>query len=226
VAPSASSRRFALIAIVVAYLEIALWTRGRTQLIWSLIAAAWIVGTTVQQRRHPRDLGIAGRGFAALAWIIPASLAVCAAMIVIAWKLGTLHDLYGPNPVLYHSAGYLVWALEQEFILQSFFFLNLEELGGNRLRTAVIATVLFASAHVPNPVLVAATLVVGFCFTQLFRSYRNIYALGIAHGLLGLTLALTVPNDIHHHMRVGIGYLTYTPNRSTVSPPLLGFPHR
>jgi membrane protease YdiL (CAAX protease family) len=222
------SRRFALIAVVTAYalIEIALWTRGRTQLVWSLIAATWIIWTIVHQRRPPRDLGIGGRGFAASAWVIPASLAVCGAMMFTAWKLGTLHDLYGPNPVLYHSAGYLIWALEQEFILQSFFYLNLEELAGNRLRSAMIATVLFASAHIPNPVLVAATLAAGICFTQLFRRYRNIYALGIAHGLLGLTLALSVPNDVHHHMRVGIGYLRYHPNPSAAAPPFLGLPQR
>ena len=224
----ASPSRSPLLAVVVAYgmIEIALWTRGRTQVVWSLIAAAWIIWTTVHQRRHPRELGIAGRGFAPSVWIIPASLAVCAAMVFVAWKLGTLHDLYGPNPVLYHSVGYFVWALEQEFILQSFFYLNLEELTGNRLRSAVIATVLFASAHIPNPVLVAATMVISLCFTQLFRRYRNIYALGVAHGLLGLTLALTVPNDVHHHMRVGIGYLRYHPNPSAPAPPFLGLPRR
>jgi membrane protease YdiL (CAAX protease family) len=86
--------------------------------------------------------------------------------------------------------------------------------------------VLFASAHIPNPVLVVATLAVGICFTQLFRRYRNIWGLGIAHGLLGLALTLSVPNDVHHHMRVGIGYLRYHPSPNTPAPPILGLPHR
>lgn len=222
-------RRRALIAILVAYIliEIALWTRGRTQLVWSLIAAAWILWSTFGwQKRGAHQLGIGGSGFRASWWVIPASIAVCAAMLLTSWRLGALHDLYGPNPVLYHSAGYVIWAAEQEFILQSFFYVNLEELMGDRLRSAVAATLLFASAHIPNPVLVAATLAVGICFTQLFRRYRNIWALGIAHGLLGLALALSVPNDVHHHMRVGIGYLRYRPNPSMPKPPILGLPQR
>lgn len=224
-----TSRRSALVAIVVAYvlIEIALWTRGRTQLAWSLVAGFWIIWATFRrQRRTARELGLTGRGFARSAWIIPVSVLACALMFVVSWRLGTLHDLYGPNPVLYHSAGYLVWAVEQEFILQSFFYLNLEDLLGNRLSAAVAATALFASAHIPNPVLVAATLALGICFTQLFRRYRNIWALGIAHGLLGLALALSVPNDVHHHMRVGIGYLRYRPNPSAPKPPMLGLPER
>jgi membrane protease YdiL (CAAX protease family) len=222
------SRRFALLAITVAYvlIEVALWTRGRTQLVWSLIAAAWIVWTVVHQRRTARQLGIAGTGFRASLWIAPAGLALAVVMMFVSWRLGTLHDLYGPNPVLYHSAGYLLWAVEQEFILQSFFYLNLEELIGNRVRSALIATLLFALAHIPNPVLVVATLALGLCFTQMFRRYRNIYALGIAHGLLGLALALSVPNDVHHHMRVGIGYLRYRPSAGAPTPPFLGLPHR
>jgi hypothetical protein len=45
----------------------------------------------------------------------------------------------------------------------------------------------------------------------LFLRYRNIYALGIAHGILGLCVAVIVPDSIQHHMRVGIGYYRYHP---------------
>jgi hypothetical protein len=151
-----------------------------------------------------------------------------ALLIVLAGRVaGTLHGLYGPTPpVLYHSAGYALWAIEQEFILQSFFYVNVEQLAGNRLHSAVIATALFAAAHIPNPLLVLATLVVGICFTQLFRRYRNIYALGIAHGLLGMALAVSVSDNVHHHMRVGLGYLLYRPNSAAPAPTIFGLPHR
>ena len=222
------SRRFALIAILVAYvlIEAALWTRGRTQLAWSLVAAAWIVCATVLQKRSLQQLGIGAHGFLPSLWVAPAGLAAALLMMLAGWSAGTLHGLYGPNPVLYHSFGYALWAIEQEFILQSFFYLNVEQIAGNRLRSAVIATVLFAAAHLPNPLLVAATLAIGICFTQLFRRYRNIYALGIAHGLLGLALAVSVPDHVHHHMRVGLGYLLYRPAAATPAPPILGLPQR
>jgi membrane protease YdiL (CAAX protease family) len=98
---------------------------------------------------------------------------------------------------------------------------NIEKIEGNKLKSAAMATGLFAAAHLPNPLLVAATLAIGFCFTQIFRRYRDIYTLGIAHGLLGLALACSLPNDVHRHMRVGLGYLLYRPNPPALPPPLL-----
>jgi hypothetical protein len=68
---------------------------------------------------------------------------------------------------------------------------------------------LFALAHVPNPVLTPITLVWGIAACFLFLRYRNIYALGIAHGILGLCVAVIVPEPLQHHMRVGIGYYRY-----------------
>ena len=43
----------------------------------------------------------------------------------------------------------------------------------------------------------------------LFRRYRNLYMLGLAQGLLGLCFAICVPDAMHHHMRVGLGYFHY-----------------
>jgi hypothetical protein len=43
----------------------------------------------------------------------------------------------------------------------------------------------------------------------MFRRYRSIYPIGIVHAVLGLTVAVTMPDSLLHHMRVGIGYLRY-----------------
>jgi membrane protease YdiL (CAAX protease family) len=68
---------------------------------------------------------------------------------------------------------------------------------------------LFAVAHIPNVWLAAATLVWGVVSCLLFQRYRNLYALGLAQGLLGLGFAICVPDALHHHLRVGLGYLQY-----------------
>jgi len=31
----------------------------------------------------------------------------------------------------------------------------------------------------------------------------------VAHGLIGLAIAVSIPDSLHHHMRVGLGYLRY-----------------
>jgi membrane protease YdiL (CAAX protease family) len=71
------------------------------------------------------------------------------------------------------------------------------------------AAVLFAAEHLPNLPLAAATLVWGAVSCAFFRRYRNLYALGLAQGLLGLGFAICVPDALHHHRRVGLGYLRY-----------------
>jgi hypothetical protein len=43
----------------------------------------------------------------------------------------------------------------------------------------------------------------------MFRCYRSLYPIALVHAMLGLTIALVVPDSLLHHMRVGIGYLQY-----------------
>jgi membrane protease YdiL (CAAX protease family) len=81
----------------------------------------------------------------------------------------------------------------------------------SRWLAVTLAALLFAIAHLPNPVLVVLTLVWGIVACILFLRYRNLYTLGIAHAVLGICIAITVPNHIQRHMRVGLGYLHYHP---------------
>jgi hypothetical protein len=103
---------------------------------------------------------------------------------------------------------YAVWALMQQFALQSFFFVRIESLIGNR-RAVFAAAALFSSVHLPSPVLTVATLLGGVFFCEMFRRYRTLLPLGIVHALLGLTIAASFSDHILHHMRVGIGYLAF-----------------
>jgi hypothetical protein len=99
----------------------------------------------------------------------------------------------------------------QQFLLQSYFLLRLLRLLPGKAAPILVATGIFALAHLPNPILTPVTLVWGAISCILFLRYRNVYTLGLAHGIMGLCLAVTVPNSLHHHMRVGLGYLRYHP---------------
>jgi len=85
---------------------------------------------------------------------------------------------------------------------------RMESLMGSR--RAVWATgLLFALAHIPSPLLTAASFAGGLIFCEMFRRYRSIYPLGLVHAVLGLTIAASYSDALLRHMRVGIGYLTY-----------------
>jgi len=76
-------------------------------------------------------------------------------------------------------------------------------------RAVWVAAVLFASAHIPNPVLTVATLLGALFFCEMFLRYRSIYPLGIVHAMLELSLAASFPDALLRHMRVGLGYLQF-----------------
>ena len=156
-----------------------------------------------------KAMGLDVRGVLRTLWIPVAAAGVAGIAVYLAHTDGALHPLQRPTRLFAHVWGYLIWALMQQFLLQIYFQLRLQRLLPGRILPAVAATVLFALAHLPNPVLTPLTLVWGMIACLLFLHYRNIYALGLAHGLLGLCVAVTVPDSLLHHMRVGIGYRRY-----------------
>jgi len=199
----------AQVFIVLALLELALWTpslavRNR----WVAVTAMTIVILTLVDRPSLRKLGlILPSGFGA-ALVLVISIAGAAFMVgMVSWAGGDI-PVNPTWPNLHVAWEYVLWAMIQEFILQSFFYSRCEELFGSINAVWVTAT-LFAVAHLPSPVLTTATLIGALFFCEMFRRYRSIYPIGLVHGLLGLTIAMVTPDSLLHHMRVGIGYLTY-----------------
>ena len=206
---SPRTRDLAELAIGYGLILATIWTPNPTQRILYWTAFAWIATTAFLRRKETAPNGLGLRGLLPSLWIAALATAIFLAAIALAEHLHTLHPLYGPLPVVVHIAGYALWALMQQFILQVYVLLRLLRLGMKRNSAVALAAALFAIAHIPNPVLVALTLAWGAISCLLFLRYRNLYALALAHGILGMCLAVTVPNPINHHMRVGLGYLEY-----------------
>ncbi len=173
------------------------------------VGFAFIIGSSVLRRDLWHDSGLGLRGFLSSLWVVAVALTLAALAVLLARDAGTYHPLYSPPPFLIHVSGYVVWALLQQFILQGYVQLRLLRLGLTPRRAVVTAVVMFTCAHIPNPVLMPLTLVWGLISCVLFLRYRNLYTLGLAHGILGICIAVTVPNAVQHHMRVGLGYIDY-----------------
>ena len=197
-----------LIELVVGFagIMVILWLPTHQQLIFGPIALLVPLLLVLLRRPSLNDLGLGVRGFVSSLWILPAAVALMVASVLLARKIGTFHPLY--NADLAHVYGYVLWTMYQQFLLQDFFMSRLTPLL-TRDRAIAVAALLFAIAHVPNLPLVAATLLWGAVSCALFQRYRNLYVLGLAQGLLGLCFAVCVPDALHHHMRVGLGYFHY-----------------
>jgi len=195
------------VAIVYALLEAALWSRGSAQIGWAIAMLLWVAYSSLRSHRSAAELGIGKAGLRQSLWIVPSAICLSAAMLAAAYVAGSLHGLTGARTPLWHSLLYLVWALVQEYLTMSFIFIRMEDT--IRSSPAILVTaVLFSLAHIPNAVLISATLLMGLVFCWLFRRFRNIYALAVAHALFGLTLSVTLSPALTHNMRVGIAYWT------------------
>lgn len=80
---------------------------------------------------------------------------------------------------------YPLWGVAQQFLVLSLFAHNLDRLGAPRPAVLAIAGVGFSLVHTPNWALVAATFVLGPWCAWLFFRHRNLWPLGLAHGVLG-----------------------------------------
>jgi membrane protease YdiL (CAAX protease family) len=205
--PSRTDRRRIGLQIALLYtvLEGALWTSGNVQAILICFLLAILVGATVWERRFWPGLGIGVRSIARALWFAPVAAALAGLILLGAWMADTLRLPADLGAVGLQGLAYFPWALAQQFILQSYLFTRLEWLWGSR--SAVLGTaLLFSIAHIPNPVLVPVTLVGGLILCELFRRYRTLYVLALAHALVAVSLAVSVPESLLHHMGVGIAY--------------------
>lgn len=112
--------------------------------------------------------------------------------LVVALSSGILYT-YGwynnftPLPVgFWYVLGiYPIWGLAQQFVLQNFVARNLVTLFPSLIIRSAVTAIIFACAHIPSSKLMAVTLVGGFVFTYMHNTYQNLWALAIAHGILG-----------------------------------------
>jgi hypothetical protein len=184
-----------------------IWSPERLQRALSPVVLVLTLVVVLARRPSRDDLGFGRRGLVQSLWILPAAVAIAALSIFVAAKIGTLHPLYKGD--FAHISGYILWTIYQQFLLQDYFMPRLLRLLSSESAAVALAGTLFAGAHLPNLVLTAATLVWGVVSCTLFRRYRNLLMLGIAQGVLGLCFAICVPDSLHHHLRVGLGYLRY-----------------
>lgn len=209
-----TARLLDLVELLVGYglILAVIWTPNPEQRVLYWTAFAFIAVTAILRRKESRPYGFGWKGLLPSLWIVGVAIVFFFLGLWIASHLHTLHSLYGPLPVATHIAEYALWALMQQFILQVYVFLRLLRMGLRRAPALALAAVLFAAAHLPNPLLVPVTLLWGLVSCLLYLRYRNLYPLALAHGILGMCLAVTVPNAVHHHLRVGLGYLQYHPH--------------
>ena len=208
---SGRSRRRDAIEIAVAYALILAveWTPRPLQRVLWLVAVMGVALIVWRSFDGWQAMGFRAANFGRSLWIAGAAVTLAAAAVTLAVRMHTLQAPGGPLAFFATYCAYALWSGVQQVLLQGVFLLRFLRLIPKSWAAALVTSALFALAHLPNPVLMPITLVWGCAACLLFLRYRNLYALMIAHAILGITVAITVPGPVDHNMRVGLGYLTY-----------------
>jgi hypothetical protein len=156
-------------------------------------------------------MGCSIAGFWRSFWIVGIAVVLGVSATLLARNLHTLHHPGAPIQWVRAFGGYTIWALTQQLLLQGYFLIRLLRIIPSKALAVTTAGTVFALIHLPNPVLTPVTLLWGLAACFVFLKFRNIYPLAIAHAIFGICVAITIPASVHHNMRVGLGYLTYSP---------------
>jgi hypothetical protein len=185
------------------------WTSNPAQQWFYWAAVAWIGGSASVAFIRSRSIQFRMTGFWRSLWIVGAALMLAVPVMAIAARMHTLQQPYGPMGRAGAFVGYAVWAIAQQLLLQGYFLPRLAQVTPRDSWAAAIVAGMFAVAHLPNAILAVMALFWGLAATFLFLRFRSIVTLGVAHAILGITVAISIPGPVLHNMRVGLAYLQY-----------------
>jgi membrane protease YdiL (CAAX protease family) len=188
-----------------------IWTPRPLQHWLYFIALGWFIVSISMSFQGWKAMGCSVAGFWRSSWVVGVAVFLAAVASFFASTLHTLHHPGGPAQWVMAFGGYTVWALMQQLLLQGYFLARLLRIFPNPNIAAALSAVVFALAHLPNPILTPLTLIWGLTACLIFVRSRNVYPLAIAHAIFGICVAITIPASILHNMRVGLGYINYHP---------------
>ena len=168
------------------------------------VPAAIVVALATWHGIRAREWGIApdalGRAARASALFTAAGVT---ALLGIGAALGTLHDR---RNVLGNLAGLAVWGGAQQWILQTVILREAQH-ATSRRRGVVVAALLFAALHLPNPFLFAATLAGALGWCTIYDRHPNVLPLACSHALATLAILYAFDDRITGGLKTGAAYL-------------------
>ncbi len=208
--PSRKKKDIAELAIGYGLILLVLWTPPPWQRRIYLVAAGFLILASIRPGETWRGLGLSSRHLLRSGTIPVVAVALAIASMLAAQHLHVLHAPNNLRGLIGRFWGYAIWSFAQQFLLLDFFLLRFRRLLPGRMTFAVTcAAGIFAFAHLPNPALTLFTAIWGVVACVAFLRYRNLYTLGLAHAILGITVAVCLPGSVTHNMHVGLGYLRY-----------------
>ena len=169
---------------------------------WLALPVVLVIGLAIAHNRGTRDWGFKAKAFwPALAW----SAMLTAIFGGILWWAGRqLGEPPRRDAPLLDFLYVVVWGGAQQFILQTVVFREAQGVAG---RVAVlIAAIIFAAFHLPNPFLVIVTFLGGLIWCGIYARYPNIVPLALSHATATVIILLSFNPSVTNSLRTGWRY--------------------
>jgi len=184
------------------------WQTAHPRALMPLLAVVLL--SHVAHRDTPRKLGLTTVGLRTNAEsVLPLMAALYLPLLAYGFARHTLALVAPGAQILKWFTSYGLWAAFQQYLAQSYFHNRLMSVVRSRRLSSLLVGIMFGAAHIPNPVLMAATTIGGLIFSEAFARHRNIWPLALAHTAGAFLIAALAPASLIHNMRVGPGYFFY-----------------
>src|SRR5579863_1822335 len=179
-------------AMIVLYIW---WLRFHCPYAWVVILAL-MIASHLREREGFRQLGFRWNASATL-WVVLGLIAtsilaiglICRTFRQVSWQGACLSVLL-----------YCAWGLVQQYILNGYFVNRFSDFLPHHTRAVpILAAVCFSLVHLPNWFLMIVTVAGGYVCARVYLQNRNLYFLGLEHGVTGFLIYLAVPDTISHH---------------------------
>ena len=193
-----------MFAVIMAYI----WKFRFTHPRFWLPVVAMILLSHLAHREHLAGLGFRTENFGdCMRRFGPTLIGLALVMLSAGLLLGTLRPL-GFRQAMGSFTLYLPWGLFQQYLLNGY-FLKRFDMALSRGAAGILTATLFSAVHSPNWFLMLVTPVAGYVAVRVYRRYKNLYFLGLAHATIGFLLFVAVPDSVSHHLNVGPGWWTH-----------------
>lgn len=206
----ASKRDAVEVALVFVVIGTYLWWGRRAFPGVNLASALALLAILVHAHRHAGE-GLRRIGFR---WdtfrstgvlLLPVVLIGGALIVTVGMVLGETHFPSLATGVR-RVAQFVALGIAQQYVLLGFVFRRVESIAGARFAPALTA-LLFALLHLPNDLLTAVTFIWGVVACVIYRRSPNLWANGVAHGVLAALLYYALPRSVTSGLRVGMEYV-------------------
>lgn len=177
------------------------WVASTYNVVAALIVLVYAVWRIVVDRGVLRQWGMRFDNFSR-SLLAHLSFAAVAGVFIILF--GWARGIAVPATFWFLLPIYFVWGFAQQFALQNMVARNLASLFPNVFFRALLVAACFGLVHLPSFPLAALSFVAGLFFIVLYDAFPNLFAVGIAHGLVGSLVFYVLLGQ--NQWRVVLGY--------------------